>query len=94
MSTKPAVIFFDAVGTLFGVRGTVGEVYGQIAGLYGVEVKANALDWAFSQVWREVGSPAFPEASLEEVAALEFSWWRQVVMDTFSRADALMQFEF
>lgn len=25
--TRPQVIFFDAVGTLFGVRGSVGQVY-------------------------------------------------------------------
>jgi putative hydrolase of the HAD superfamily len=91
--SKPTVIFFDAVGTLFGVKGTVGEIYGQIAGLYGVEVKANALDWAFSQVFREMGSPAFPDAERDAIGQLEFNWWRQVTMDTFSRADALMQFE-
>lgn len=90
---KPAVIFFDAVGTLFGVRGTVGQVYGEIAAGYGVEVSAKSLDWAFSQVFRTVGSPAFPGAVREEIPALERAWWRKVAIDTFDRSGALMQFE-
>jgi putative hydrolase of the HAD superfamily len=90
---KPAVIFFDAVGTLFGVRGTVGKVYGEIAAGFGVEVTANAIDWAFGQVFREVGSPAFPGARAEDVARLERDWWRRVAIETFDRAGVLMQFE-
>lgn len=35
---KPKVIFLDAVGTLFGVKGSVGTVYSQIAQDFGVEV--------------------------------------------------------
>lgn len=90
---KPAVIFFDAVGTLFGVRGTVGKVYGEIAAGYGVEVSANALDWAFGQVFREVGSPAFPGAQGADIPRLEWDWWRRVAIETFDRAGVLMQFE-
>lgn len=44
---RPKVIFLDAVGTLFGVKGTVGEVYRGIAQQFGVEVNALILDQAF-----------------------------------------------
>lgn len=35
---RPKVIFFDAVGTLFGVKGSVGQIYRAIAADFGVEV--------------------------------------------------------
>ena len=44
---QPKVIFLDAVGTLFGIKGSVGEVYGQIAQKFGVEVSLEELDRAF-----------------------------------------------
>ncbi|NEO66893.1 MAG: hydrolase, partial [Moorea sp. SIO4G2] len=44
---KPRVIFLDAVGTLFGVQGSVGEVYSAIANQFGVTVPASALNEAF-----------------------------------------------
>ena len=34
----PKIIFLDAVGTLFGVRGTVGEIYSGFAQAAGVAV--------------------------------------------------------
>lgn len=47
---KLRVLFFDAVGTLFRVRGSVGQVYSQVAAEYGVRVDPQALDRAFGQV--------------------------------------------
>ena len=41
---QPKVIFLDAVGTLFGVKGSVGEVYREIAADFGVDVAASVLD--------------------------------------------------
>ena len=36
MKNTPKIIFFDAVGTLFGIKGSVGEVYKAIAKKYGL----------------------------------------------------------
>ena len=47
---KPKVIFVDAVGTLFGVKGSVGEIYRQIAQEFGVEVSAQILDENFMKI--------------------------------------------
>ena len=44
---QPKVIFLDAVGTLFGVKGSVGKAYANIAGQFGVEVSETAVDAAF-----------------------------------------------
>lgn len=89
---KPKVIFFDAVGTLFGLRGTVGEIYGEIAQSYGVEVSANALDRAFRESFREAPPAAFPGADPTEIPHLEFEWWLNVSTNTFQKAGAYSQF--
>lgn len=44
---KPRVIFLDAVGTLFGVRHSVGEAYRIIAEQFGVNAEAEILDKVF-----------------------------------------------
>lgn len=71
---KPKVIFFDAVGTLFGIRGTVGQIYGEIAQSFGVEVSATALDQAFKQSFRSAPPAAFPNADPTKIPRLEFEW--------------------
>ncbi|CDN10599.1 hypothetical protein RintRC_7522 [Richelia intracellularis] len=44
---QPKVIFLDAVGTIFGVKDSVGKVYSQIAREFRVEVAANIIDRNF-----------------------------------------------
>ncbi len=46
---KPKVIFLDAVGTIFGVKGSVGEVYSQIAAEFGVTVAPEIFKSGVSQ---------------------------------------------
>ncbi|MBD2326758.1 HAD family hydrolase [Alkalinema sp. FACHB-956] len=89
----PKVIFFDAVGTLFGVRGSVGSSYAKIALRYGVEVPSQTLDAAFFPAFKQAGSPAFPNVSPSEIPVLEYDWWKQVVRTTFDGARILPQFE-
>ena len=36
----PQAIFLDAMGTLFGLRGSVGDIYGKIAQSFGVQVNS------------------------------------------------------
>ena len=47
----PKVILLDAVGTLFGVRGSVGQVYSAIARKFGVKVPPSLLNDAFFQAF-------------------------------------------
>jgi len=49
---RPKVIFLDAVGTLFWVKGSVGKVYSEMAERFGVE--ASALDQAFLQSFQQL----------------------------------------
>jgi putative hydrolase of the HAD superfamily len=89
---RPKVIFFDAVGTLFGVKGSVGQIYRAIAADFGVEVAPQSLDWAFGQAFKAAGNPAFPGVAPAELAAREYTWWRDVAIATFDRAEVLPQF--
>ncbi len=89
---RPEVIFLDAVGTLFGVKGSVGAVYSDMARRFGVEVSGEALDAAFLRSFKGAGAPAFAESDLAETQAKEFTWWFDVATQTFKHAGVLDQF--
>ncbi|MBE9078113.1 HAD-IA family hydrolase [Romeria aff. gracilis LEGE 07310] len=88
----PKVIFLDAVGTLFGVKGTVGLVYSDLARTAGVEVDPATLDWAFHKSFAAAEKMAFPDVPATNVPGLEYRWWRTIVRQTFERARGLEQF--
>ncbi len=81
--SQPQVIFFDAVGTLFQVRGSVGQIYSQAAAEFGVTIDPIALDQSFDQAFRKSEPPAFPGADPGEIVELERRWWLDVVERTF-----------
>lgn len=89
---RPKVIFLDAVGTLFGVKGSVGEVYGEIAQRFGVEVSADALNQAFLQSFQAASPPIFPGTEPEKIPECEFEWWQLVAIRTFQQVGVLHQF--
>ncbi len=88
----PQLIFFDAVGTLFGVRGSVGDVYGEMARQHGIYVSIERLNKAFYQSFKAASSPAFPGHSLNEIPDLEFEWWNAIVKQTFAQLGVLNEF--
>jgi len=90
---RPHVVFFDAVGTLFGVRGSVGQVYRDIARTYGVEVDAPAIDQAFYEAFKASPPCTFPGVDVLELPQLEQQWWNTIAQQTFDQAGVLNQFE-
>jgi len=89
---RPKVIFFDAVGTLFGVKGSVGKVYGDMAKRFGVKVSSEALERAFIQSFKAAPPPIFPGIKLQEIPKCEFEWWQVVSLRTFKQVGVLDQF--
>lgn len=89
---KPKVIFLDAVGTLFGVKGSVGEVYSQIAQGFGVNVTADALNSAFNDAFQTSPPPVFPDVAEMDIPQYEFAWWRAIAQTTFNSAGVMSQF--
>ena len=60
--SPPQVIFLDAVGTLFGVAGSVGQIYSEIARQHGVRADAEELNQAFFRTFKAAPPMAFPDA--------------------------------
>ena len=89
---QPQVIFLDAVGTLFGVRGSVGEIYGDIARQFGVEADGAALNQAFFKSFRAAPPMAFPGMAASAIAQHEFDWWQAIAAQTFQQVGLFDQF--
>jgi putative hydrolase of the HAD superfamily len=86
------IIFLDAAGTLFDVRGSVGEVYRQLANSFGVTVNSQELNAAFSQSFASASPMAFPGIELAKIPHLEFEWWQTVCAKAFQIAGVYHQF--
>ena len=86
------VIFLDAVGTLFGIRGTVGELYARQARQFDVEVSDGSLDKAFIESFRASPTAAFPGVDPADIPSYEFNWWKAIATQTFERAGVFHQF--
>lgn len=91
--SKPKVIFLDAVGTLFGVKGGVGQVYSAIAEDFGVEAAPKDLNLAFYQCFQQSPPLTFPNAGILDIPEKEYYWWYDLVKATFDQTGALPQFE-
>jgi putative hydrolase of the HAD superfamily len=88
----PQVIFLDAVGTLFGIQGSVGEIYQRFAQAAGIEVDAAALNKAFFQSFAAAPKAAFPGVDPAQLPELEYAWWRAVAAESFTRVGVYPQF--
>jgi putative hydrolase of the HAD superfamily len=89
---KPQVIFLDAVGTLFGVKDSVGAIYSQIAADFGVQVDPDRLEQSFTTLFPTVTPLAFPNALPEQLPELEYQWWRSLTGSVFQHLDCLDRF--
>ncbi len=89
---RPKVIFLDAVGTLIGVKGSVGEVYSQIAQEFGVEVSADILNTKFIHSFKAAPPPIFADVDNQDIPQHEFDWWQKIAFNTFESAGAIKQF--
>ncbi len=89
---KPAVIFLDAVGTLFGVRGTVGEIYSRFAQQAGVTADPQRLNQAFIHSFLAAPKAAFPGVDPQDRSQYELQWWQAVAQQAFADVGALAAF--
>lgn len=73
-------VFFDLVGTLIRSRTSIGEQYAGYARRFGAAgADPERLGLAFTAAMRRAPAMAFPNRSLEETAAAERRWWRELV---------------
>jgi putative hydrolase of the HAD superfamily len=69
-------IFFDAVGTLFHLNGTVGHHYALVGNEVGLTLDAHQLDDAFFLAWKKMPRRAAIEGPREND---DKGWWRDLV---------------
>jgi len=90
----PQVIFFDAMGTLFDLKYSVGEIYQQLALKYSVQTDAKRLNKAFIDCYKAAPPLAFSEQqlTLTSITQQEFLWWKNVVKKTFEQVESSKSF--
>ncbi len=97
MATSPIkAIFFDAVGTLFDVKGSVGEVYVTYAKKYGfpdTDDMAKSLNQAFKETFKTMPAPIFSVERPEKLKQCERLWWFDVVHAVFYRVGMFEGFD-
>ena len=77
-------VLFDAVGTLFHVRGSVGAAYAAVAARHGVTVTAGDIERRFRTAFANMPPLCFPGVAAAELPQRERAWWRQVVTAAFA----------
>jgi putative hydrolase of the HAD superfamily len=88
----PPVVFLDAVGTLFGVRGGVGAIYRRFALDYGVDCEAGAIEQAFYRAFKAANSGVFVGADQAAIPQIEYCWWQEINRQTFGALGQIEKF--
>jgi putative hydrolase of the HAD superfamily len=63
------------MGTLIGLRTSVGHTYATLAAEHGIAVSAEAIDRAFPAVLRQAPPLAFPGLDGDDLLEAERAWW-------------------
>jgi putative hydrolase of the HAD superfamily len=80
----PAALLLDAMGTLIGLRRSVGASYAELAAAHGVAVEAAAINRVFPQLFRQASPLAFPGLEGEALRQREERWWCDLIADCLS----------
>jgi putative hydrolase of the HAD superfamily len=88
----PQTIFLDAVGTLFGVRDSVGQIYSEVASKYGVNCSPELLNKYFFSAFKNSAPCIFPGVSMVDIPQREYQWWREINRQTFTAAGVWEKF--
>ena len=74
---RPQALLLDAMGTLIGLRQSIGSTYARLAADHGLQVEAEAIDQAFPAVYGAAPPLAFPGLEAEALERAERDWWAQ-----------------
>lgn len=80
MSARPAIVFFDAAGTLVRAAEPIGQTYAKLAWHYGVKADPELIHRGFKAAWKTfhdtAGTPDRPPRS-------SYDWWKALVRETW-----------
>lgn len=94
--SRVKVIFFDAAGTLFHVKGSVEEIYVSYAENYGFKRTSESLaavKEAFKRAFHEAPPPVFAVSDPSEIKQCERLWWFDIVHNVFYRVGMFERFD-
>lgn len=86
MATSTAGLLLDAMGTLIGLRQSVGTTYAAVAQTHGLQLEAAAIDRVFPEVFSQAPPLAFPGLRGQALGAAEVAWWGERINTTLQQA--------
>ena len=90
----PEIIFIDAAGTLFEVRGSVGEIYALVAASFNVMVPPAAINEAFARLLPSHLPMVVPHnLSASDHKRAEFDWWKDLAQTIFEPYQPIPEFD-
>ena len=82
--TRTKALLLDAMGSLIGLRQSVGTLYSAAAEDHGLDLEPEALDRAFGQAYSQAPALAFPDVAPAHLEQAERHWWQQRIEATFA----------
>ena len=76
---QPQGLLLDAMGTLIGLRASVGTTYAAFAADHGITVEAEAIDAVFPDLFHAAPPMAFPGLSGSALLEAEQNWWSTLI---------------
>ena len=89
----PQGLLLDAMGTLIGLRRSVGQIYAETAADHGLELEPEALDTAFAAAYAKAPPLAFPHVESAHLEQAERAWWQQRIETCFKAVVASPLFD-
>ena len=96
MSNRFQVIFFDAAGTLFRVRGSVADIYLRHAMNHGFKANEESLgkiQAAFARAFQDAPPAVFAATEPAQIKQCERMWWFDIVHNVFYRVGMFDRFD-
>ncbi len=86
--SPPAGLLLDAMGTLIGLKDSVGTTYAALAQRHGLTVEPAAIDQVFPSIYGQAPPLAFPGLEGPALKGAEITWWGERINETLLQAGA------
>jgi len=86
--SPPAGLLLDAMGTLIGLKDSVGTTYAALAQRHGLTVEPAAIDRVFGSIYGQAPPLAFPGLEGPALKGAEITWWGERINETLLQAGA------
>jgi putative hydrolase of the HAD superfamily len=84
----PRGLLLDAMGTLIGLRESVGVTYARLAATHGLNLNPQRIEQGFHQAYRDAPPLAFPGLTGPELHRAELAWWCERIHSSLKAAGA------